>query len=214
VTGTANREGRVHAFTFRQGTGPWPDGLTVLHVYALGDVARSPGLAALMASCRRATAAEPLAHVGDDWLHVTLCQVTVQAPAIGAGRRATLAAAIGHAVAAVTPFTVTVTEPVRVPTGVICGIADGPLGRVRELVSEAARSVLGQAAIAGDSGVLHMSESYAYADADDARVDEELRAVRPRRATVPVDAVHLVDVSADQATKAISWVTLARIPLG
>jgi len=204
----------VHAFTFRQGAAPWPDGQPVLHVYALGDVARSPALAALMTSCRRATATEPLAHIGDDWLHVTLCQVTVPSRAVGAAQRAALAAAIGRAVAAVTPFTITVTEPVRVRVGVICGLADGPLEQVRELVSEAARSVLGPTAVGGDSGGLHMSESYAYGDADDARVDAKLRTVRPRHASVPVDAVHLVDVSADQATKAISWVTLDRIPLG
>lgn len=203
----------MRAFTFRQGAVPWPDGLTLLHVYALGEVARSPGLGALMASCREATAGEPLAHINDDRLHVTLCQVAVPARTIGAEQRAALGAAIGHATGGVTPFTITVTEPVRVLTGVLCGIADGPLERVRRLVSEAARSVLGQAAVGGDTGPLHMSESYAYADADDARVDEELRAVRPRRATVPVDAVHLVEVSADQATKAVSWQLIARIPL-
>jgi hypothetical protein len=204
----------MHAFTFRHGSVPWPAGLTLLHVYALGEVTRSPGLAGLMASCRQATAGEPLAHIAGDRLHVTLCQVAIPAPAIDAEQRAAIAAAIGRAAGAVAPFTMTVTEPTRVPTGVLCGIADGPLERVRWLVSEAARSVLGQQAVGGDGGPLHMSESYAYADADDARVDEELRAVRPRRATVPVDAVHLVDVSADQATKAISWQPLARIALG
>jgi len=204
----------VHAFTFKQGSVRCPDGLSLLHVYALGDVARSPGLAALMASCRQATATEPLAHIGDPWLHVTLCQVRMPARAIGPRERAALAAAIGRAVADVAPFTITVTEPARVPTGVICAIADGPLGQVRRLASEAARSVLGDTAVGGDSGLLHMSESYAYGDADDGRVEEELRAVRPRQATVPVDAVHLVDVLGDQVTKAITWAEVARIPLG
>lgn len=203
----------MHAFTFRQGPVPWPDGLTLLHVYVLGEVARSPGLAALMASCRAATAGEPLAHIRDDLLHVTLCQVAVPARDIGDDQRASLAAAIGRAAGAVSPFMITVTEPVRVQAGVLCGIADGPLEQVRRRVSEAARSVLGHSAVGGDRGPLHMSESYAYADADDARVDGQLRAVRPRQATVPVDAVHLVDVSADQATKAVSWLPLARFPL-
>lgn len=204
----------MHAFTFKQGSVRCPDGLSLLHVYALADVARSPGLAALTASCRQATAGEPLAHIGDQWLHVTLCQVKVPARTLDDEQRAALVAAIGRATATVTSFTITVTEPTRVPTGVICGIGDGPLGQVRRLVSEAARSVLGGAAIGGDSGMLHMSESYAYGDADDARVDEELSAVRPRQATVPVDAVHLLDMRGDQATKAITWVPVARIPLG
>ncbi len=167
----------MHAFTFKRGAEPWPDGLTLLHVYVLGDVARSPELAELMASCRRATAGEPLAHVGGDWVHVTLCQVTVPAATIGDEQRTALVAAIGRALATVAPFTITVTEPTRVPTGVVCGIADGPLEQVRRLVSEAARSVLGRAAVGGDSGSLHLSQSYAHADADDARVDGELRAV-------------------------------------
>jgi hypothetical protein len=177
-------------------------------------VARSPGLAALMASCRQATAGEPLAHIGDPWLHVTLCQVKVPARTLDDEQRAALAGAIGRAIATVTPFTITVTEPTRVPTGVICGIGDGPLGQVRRLVSEAARSVLGTAAIGGDSGMLHLSESYAYGDADDARIDAQLLAVRPRRAALLVEAVDLVDVSADQDAKAITWSPVARIPLG
>jgi hypothetical protein len=204
----------VRAFTFRHGSVPWPDGLTLLHVYALADVARSPELGSLMASCRQAIAGQPLAPIGDDWLHVTLCQVAVPAAAVDDRQRAALVAAITGALAPVAPFAMTVTEPARVLTGVLCGIADGPLEQVRRLASEATRSVLGQAAVGGSSGPLHMSQSYAYADADDARVDQALRSVRPRRATVPVDAVHLVDVSADQATKAISWLTLATIPVG
>ena len=204
----------MRAFTFKQGSVRCPDGLSLLHVYALGDVARGTGLAALMASCRQATATEPLAHIGDPWLHVTLCQVRVPPAEIDDEQRAALVDAIGRASAAVTPFTITVTEPARVATGVICPIADGPLGPLRRLVSDAARSVLGEQAVSGDSGLLHMSESYAYGDADDARIDEGLRAVRPRQATVPVDAVHLVDMLGDQAARTISWVPVARIPLG
>ncbi|HUN33058.1 MAG TPA: hypothetical protein VMU95_13685 [Trebonia sp.] len=204
----------MHAFTFKHGEDRWPDELSLLHVYALGDVTRSPGLAALMAGCRQATAAEPLAHIGDQWLHVTLCQVTLPARTIDDEQRAAVVAAIGGVIGAVPRFTITVTEPIRVPTGVICGLADGPLGPVRRLVSAAVRSVLGEAAVSGDAGPLHMSESYAYGDADDRLVDEQLRAVRPRRAAVPVDAVHLVDMRVVQATKAIAWTTVARISLG
>jgi hypothetical protein len=59
-----------------------------------------------------------------------------------------------------------------------------------------------------------VTESYARGDADDARVESALAAVRPRHAFLSVEAVHIVDVSADQRAKTITWVPVASIPLG
>jgi hypothetical protein len=44
----------------------------LLHVYVAADLARKPELAALIKGCRAATTGLPLAHVGDEWLHITL----------------------------------------------------------------------------------------------------------------------------------------------
>jgi hypothetical protein len=185
-------------------------------VYALPDLARSQDLAALVRDCRAATRGQPLAHVADEWLHITLCQIAAPAHAVDAGQRVALAAEIGQALRGAGPCLVTVGAPARVDTGVTLGIGgdDGALAGIRDLVSAGADAVLGAGMATGNGGPLHMTESYAYGDADDARIDAQLLAVRPRRAALLVEAVDLVDVSADQDAKAITWSPVARIPLG
>jgi hypothetical protein len=184
---------------------PWPAGLTLLHVYVTANLVRAFELAAMIASCREATRGEPLTHVGDPWLHITLCQVTIPASSVDEGQRAALAASVGEKLIDVGPFTITVGPPFPVPTGVLLGVANGRLELVRHAVSDAVAGVLGTDAVGGNSGPLHMSESYAYADADDARIESELAAVHPRRASLLIEGVDLVDVSADQAAKTITW---------
>jgi hypothetical protein len=205
----------MRPFTFSRAGQPWPPGLTLLHVYVVADLARDRELAALVAGCRGATRGEPLAHVGDAWLHITLCQIAVPAHEVGGDQRAALATRIGQQLAGVAPFAITVGGPFCVPTGVLLGIADGRerLAEVRRLVSAAARTVLGPAAINGDEGTLHMTESYAYGQATDDRIQARIDAVRPRRAAMRVDAVHLVDVAADQQAKAITWAPVAAVAL-
>ena len=87
----------MRAFTFQHGGAPWPAGLTLMHVYVTVDLARSRELAALVQACRAATRGEPLAHVPDQWLHVTLGQIAVPARQLSAGQRVALAAEIGRA---------------------------------------------------------------------------------------------------------------------
>ena len=159
----------MRPFTFSRAGRPWPPGLTLLHVYVVADLARDRELAALVDGCRGATGGEPLAHVGDAWLHITLCQVTVPAHEVGGDQRAALATRIGQRLAAVAPFTITVGDPLCVPTGVLLRITDGMerLAEVRRLVSRAAGMALGPAAISGNEGTLHMTESYARGAADD-----------------------------------------------
>jgi hypothetical protein len=206
----------VHAFTFRHGRVPWPAGLTLLHVYALADVARSQETAAIARGCRAATRGEPLAHVADEWLHITLCQIAMPAHTVDAGQRVALATEIGLALRGTEPCLVTVGAPARVSTGVTLDIGDddGALAGIRDLVSAGTDAVLGPGMATGNAGPLHMTESYAYDDADDARIDAQLLAVQPRGASLLVAAVDLVDVSADQDAKTITWSPVARIPLG
>ena len=203
----------MRAFTFQQGGVPWPAGLTLLHVYVTANLARCSGLAAMIASCRDITRGEPLAHVGDPWLHITLCQVLTPASSVDEGQRAALAASIGEKLIDVDPFTITVGPPFPVPTGVLLGVATGPLDLVRQTVSDAVAGVLGAGAVGGNTSPLHMTESYAYGDADDARIESKLAAVRRRHASLLVEGVDLVDVSADQAAKTITWTLVSRIPL-
>lgn len=206
----------MRPFTFSHAGRPWPPGLTLLHVYVVADLARDRKLAALVDGCRAATGGEPLAHVGDAWLHVTLCQIAVPAHEVGGDQRAALATRIGQRLAGVAPFTITVADPSCVPAGVLLGIADGaePLAEVRRRVSTAAGMVLDPALISGNEGTLHLTESYAYGEADDDRIQARLDRVQPRRAPVHIDAVHLVDVATDQQAKAISWAPVASVTLG
>jgi hypothetical protein len=191
---------------------PWPAGLTLLHVYVTANLARFSGGAAMVASCRDMTRGEPLAHVGDPWLHITLCQVVTPASSVDEGQRAALAASIGRTLLDVDPFTVTVGPPFPVPTGVLLRVATGPLDLVRQKVSDAVAGALGAGAVGGNTSSLHMTESYAYGDADDARIASKVAAVRPHRASLLVEGVDLVDVSADQAAKTITWTPVSRIP--
>jgi hypothetical protein len=204
----------VRAFTFQHGGVPWPAGLTLLHAYVTADLARSRELAAMIASCRAATHGEPLAHVGDPWLHITLCQVAIPASWVDGAARSELAACIGGRLAGVKPFAITVGPPFPVQAGVLLGVADGPLEQVRRAVSDAVADVLGAGAVGGNAGPLHMTESYAKGVADDTSIESELAVVRPRRAAFRVEAVELVEVSADQQAKTITWVPVASVPLG
>lgn len=204
-------------FTYKCGRDPWPRDLTLLHAYVLPDLRRNAALAALIGACRVAVRGEPLAHVPDEWLHVTLCQIAVPAWQIAETDRTELAAAIGERVAGVTAFTVTAGNPLCVPTGILIDIADaaGLLEGLRDLVTAAIAAVLGpDTPLSGDTSPLHLTESYAYGEADDERVRARLGSVSSREAPLPVDAVELVDVSVNQATKAITWKQVARIPLG
>jgi hypothetical protein len=207
----------VQPFTYKFGQHPWPEGLSLLHAYVLPDLPRNPGLAALIGACREATRGEPLAHVSDDWLHVTLCQIAVPADQVSEADRADLAAEIGRRMAGIAPFTVTVGNPFCVPTGILIDVTEGAgkLERVRSRAAAAVSAALGPGTpLTGVRPPLHLTESYAFGDADDDRLQARLDAVCPREAPLPVAAVALVDVSVDQATKGITWKRAARIPLG
>lgn len=205
----------MRPFTFSCAGRAWPPGLRLLHVYVVADLARDRELAALIAGCRAATSEEPLAHGGDAWLHITLCQITVPAHEVGRDQRAALAARIGQRLSGVAPFAIAVGDPFCVPTGVLLGIAGGMerLAEVRRLVSAAAGAVVGPAAISGNLATLHMTESYAYREADDERVQARVDSVRPRRAAMRVDAVALVEVTTDQQAKTVRWTPVAAIAL-
>jgi hypothetical protein len=205
----------MRPFTFSYAGQAWPPGLRLLHAYVVADRARDRELAALIAGCRAATSEEPLAHVGDAWLHITLCQVTVPAHAVGGDQRAALATRIGERLSGVAPFAIAVGDPFCVPTGVLLGIVEGTrrLAGIRRLVSAAAGAVLGPAAVGGNLGTLHMTESYACGEAGDERVQARIDAVRPRRAAMRVEAVHLVEVTTDQRAKTVRWTPVTAIAL-
>jgi hypothetical protein len=208
---------KMEPFTFKFGQSPWPAGLTLPHVYVVPDVPRNPVLAELVKACRAALADEPLRHLPDEWLHLTLAQFAVPAPEVTLAERCALARRLTTELADVAPFTVEVGDPLAVRTGILLGVADddGRLEEVRGRVVSAIRAVRGgQAPVTGHLSPLHMSESYACGHAEDDRIGKALEPVRGRRAPLPVSDVVFTEVSVDQVTKAVTWSILKRIPLG
>lgn len=63
-------------------------------MYVVADLARNPELAALIEGCGSATDGFPLAHVGDDWFHLTLHQLGIPAAQVTGPERDALADAL------------------------------------------------------------------------------------------------------------------------
>jgi len=202
-------------FTFMHEQEPWPEGLTLLHVYVVADLARNPELATLIQGCRAATAGWPLAHVGDDWFHLTLYQLGIPADQVTGPEREAIADALRSRLKDVPPFTITVGSALSYESGVVFDVGpDAPLNDLRERVAAAMRDARGPEASRYETGVLHLTESYATAEANSDQAQRKLRRVRPSHAPLLIDAVELVDVAAGLEAKTITWKQVAQVPLG
>ncbi|MQS17387.1 2'-5' RNA ligase family protein [Streptomyces kaniharaensis] len=149
-------------FVFQQGQDSWDKG-SLLHAYVTVDLGRNPDLADLVHGVRAATADDPLAHVGDQWLHITVHQLS-QKPAVDvpAEERQALAAELARQMRTVEPFTITVGSPLAYGTGIIFDLGpDEPLNALRTAATRAFETVLGEGTTVYDTGVLHLTESYA-----------------------------------------------------
>jgi hypothetical protein len=203
-------------FIFQHGQRIWPKGLTLLHVYAVVDLDHNPEFAELVRGIRAATKDEPLSHVGDRWFHITLYQLSEKGDAVLVTEveREALADALRLRLQRVQPFAITAGSALSYPTGIVFDLGpDEPLNALRDAVTAAIEDVRGADATEYSTGVLHLTEAYASAEADSDQIQRRLRRVRPSHAPVYIDAVELVDVAADQERKTITWKSLARIPL-
>ncbi|MGW3660358.1 hypothetical protein ACWD6R_34040 [Streptomyces sp. NPDC005151] len=91
---------------------------------------------------------------------------------------------------------------------------DEPLNELRTAATRAFEVMLGAAATTYETGVLHLTESYATAEVEldhYHQIHRRVRRVRLSHAPRRVDAVALVDVMANDVEKTITWET---IPLG
>ncbi|MFD7861326.1 hypothetical protein [Streptomyces sp. NPDC059783] len=92
---------------------------------------------------------------------------------------------------------------------------DGPLDTLHTTVRVAIQAVRGRHATGYPTKVAHLTLGYAAEECDSGQVQRKLRnGVRPGHAPMRVDAVHLVDVTANAAAKTITWDHVATIPLG
>ncbi|MEV0471884.1 2'-5' RNA ligase family protein [Streptomyces prunicolor] len=207
-------------FTFQQGKDRWHAESTpsLLHVYVAVDLERQPELAELIRGVREATRDDPLTHVGDEWFHITLYQRS-QKPAseITEGERQALVAALTEEMKAITPFTITVGSPLPYASGVIFDLGpDEPLNELRAAVTRAFEITCGPEATAYDTGVLHLTESYATAEVSldhFHQIHRRVRRVRPSHAPLRIESIELVDVTANATEKTITWKSLASLPL-
>jgi hypothetical protein len=206
----------MKAFTFKRAGVLWPAGMTLLHVYVVADLARNPELAGLVASSRAALDGMPLVHVGDDWLHVTLCQIRTPADQVDGAERTAIAREVGLRLAGLEPFRMSVGRPFGVATGVLFEIAEGAgaLDDVRRNVAAGVAAACGLDTVDGHTSSLHMSESYARAEVDDEVIARRLAPLRDTYAPLRVDRVELVDVTIRQEDKVVSWTQVAAIGLG
>lgn len=205
--------------TFMHGSEQWSDGLELLHVYALVDLERNPQLARLIAAQRAALADFPLAFVEDEWLHITLAQIgghSAGSLSTATAQREELVSGLTRRLRDMEPVTVMVGSCLSYRTGTIYDLsAAGPLVEVGRRVRAVVQEVFGPDAGAFDTGVLRLTHAYATGEADSDQVQRKLRHVEPGHAPLAIDAVHVVNVRADNQNKTITWgQPLARIPLG
>ncbi|MFE9424227.1 2'-5' RNA ligase family protein [Kitasatospora sp. NPDC006697] len=194
----------------------WPEGLTLLHVYVTVELEHNPELAALINGCREATREDPLTHVSDSWLHITMYQLSEKAASlVSEEERDALVLSLGRRLRTIDPFTIEVGTALSYASGVIFDLSpDEPLNDLRAAVTAAVEDVRGTEATEYSTGVLHLTESYANAPADSDQIQRRLRRVRPSHAPLRIESVELVDVFADVRAKTITWKPVARIPLG
>ncbi|WP_158632442.1 2'-5' RNA ligase family protein [Micromonospora sp. Llam0] len=203
-------------FQFRRADSPWPPGTTLLHVYVLVQPERDRDLTRLVDGGHAVLEGFPVSPVPHEWLHLTIDQITDRPAAeISQDERDSLAAELRIRAAKLAPFTVTVGSMLSYHSGVIADVSpDGDLGALYETVHEGIRAVRGDAAVRYPHSLPHLTIGYARAEADSDEVQRRLRRVRPSHATLTVDKVHLVDVTADAEAQTITWETVAPIALG
>ncbi|MFE5593070.1 hypothetical protein [Streptomyces sp. NPDC056549] len=208
-------------FTFQQGKNVWQASTapSLVHAYAPVNLGSNPELAHLVRGIRAATKDDPLTHVGDEWFHIALYQLSVKGAAeVTAAERKALAAELKGQMETVAPFTITVGSALAYGTGIVFDLGpDGPLNELRTAATRAFEAVLGSEATSYETGVLHLTESYATAEVGldhYHQIHRRLRRVRPSHAPLRIDTVALVDVVANDAEKTITWETWKTIPLG
>ncbi len=200
-------------FEFRPAQGPWSTGESWLFVCLVPDLTRETALGALFQGCREAMAGFPIATVPDSGLRVTLAQVG-DAPAgqISPDERDALLAALRSKLQAVPPFEITAGSPLAYATGALCDLEDEPLQDLITVIRAAIRDLRGPEADTFHPGVTHLTLGYAYDQASTDELARKLRRVRPSHARLHVDAVHLLEVSAQE--RGFRLIPAGVVPLG
>lgn len=198
----------------------WQPGETRLHVYALPGRGGQPALLELVdrAAAVCARFGETNVPVPEEWLHMTVRMISLDAREVGPGQRADLAESLVSTLSGLAPFTLRVKGLTVTNAGVIVAFDDdGPQGLWRRMsagVREAIGGSCGADALHFEPGRPHVSLTYCSRATDSAPIQDALRAVPHQREPFTIDALHLVDVLQDANAHTYTWRHLVRIPLG
>lgn len=200
--------------------------MEVLHAYLLPRGGVDDELIALAHACRPALQDYPIdiavpPEAGDPGtLHLTI-EMVADAPTaeISPGEHAELINALRKELADVAPFVTQVGPPIGNIAGAVLDVwPEDQAVALQERVRSAIRATRGDAALQHSGGRIHCSLGYSYASANSDRLNSALRALTPRRASLHVDTLHLLNVKFELIPETdawhLSWKPVAEIPLG
>lgn len=194
----------------------WPRGYTYLHVYAVPDLRRDPGLRRLITECQRIMVGYPaIATVPLEWLHITVQRIGGRpATERSADERTALINALDAVAKNLPAINLTAGSALTYEHGVMLDLSpDAAMEQLHQLVRGAIRSVCGAAAVVPNSWPAHLSLGYAKSYQDSDVLQEQLRRVRPSHAPMTLAGLNLVEVSQDLPEHQYRWKLLHRFPL-
>ncbi|WP_430787194.1 2'-5' RNA ligase family protein [Actinoplanes sp. G11-F43] len=186
-------------------------------MYVLVDPDRDAEVVRLVDAGQGAAAGFAVSPVARRWLHLTIDQVTDPPGAdISPAQQTALITELQRRAAGLAPFEVQIGSLLSYHSGVIADVhPDDDLAELYAAVHDGIHRVLGPAAARYPYQPPHLSIGYAHAEGDSDQLQRLLRRVRPGHATLHVDTIHLVDVTATTGTiREITWRHLAAIRLG
>ncbi|MFJ2744817.1 2'-5' RNA ligase family protein [Streptomyces sp. NPDC087440] len=205
---------------------PWESGMGALHVYVLPRPGVDAELLRLVQACRPILAGYPIdPQYGSGPSDAGLLHLTgemladVPSADYDEAAREEIVAALHAELADMPPFMTQVGPPIGNASGAVLDVwPEEDVGAVIERVRGAIRATRGEDALQHSGGRPHISLGYSHARASSDPLNGELRnAVLPRRATLAVDRVHLLDVTwaFDDGLGGwrMAWDPVAEIPL-
>jgi len=198
----------------------WPAGQPRWRICVLPTPSRDTALYTLIDQARKTLAEDPLTAVADADLHVTLCPVPMPERGPDQHLLYALSTELAARLAALSPFALTA-GPASAETGSVLLDLDGDrLGESWDelctRVLDALARVFGEDALGPTATPAHLPLAYGAGHCDSGALQRKLRtALRPGRAPLIIDAVHLVEVRQDPPGHRYVLVrSELRVPLG
>ncbi|MFJ9379275.1 2'-5' RNA ligase family protein [Streptomyces sp. NPDC101455] len=199
--------------------------MRTLHVYLLPTAGVDDALLSLVHACRPILLEHPIDPLagpeeGDaGTLHITV-EMDASLPSEQASPKdiKLLTEALHTELRDTTPFDLELGPPIGNGTGAILDVwPEGKFVDLQTRVRTAIRTTRGESAIQHNGGRAHMTIGSAYAARSSDPLTARLRALTPRRATMHVRTVFLLDVwhaiAPDTGGWRINWYPVAEIPL-